>query len=156
MPEARRCQSRLKSATAVVCSNNLSLFKRRTRKVCSCLFNALAPDTCNRMLVVVMPWQGGFSIERRCQLAGSSPAALCCSVEDREPVKEDMEVQSVIQRTTLDPKMRSPRIKRGDYMWSSSRHNGRSYAGVPLNESELRAKLASGTIQAHSTSGGRT
>ena len=41
--------------------------------------------------------QGNLGIERMCQLAGVSRAGFYRSLQEREPVEEDMEVRSTIQ-----------------------------------------------------------
>ena len=41
--------------------------------------------------------QGKLGIERMCQLAGVSRAGFYRSLQEREPVEEDMEVRSMIQ-----------------------------------------------------------
>ena len=45
-----------------------------------------------------MPLQGKLSIERMCQLAGVSRAGLYRSLQNNEPLEEEMEVRSAIQR----------------------------------------------------------
>ena len=45
----------------------------------------------------LMSMQGNLSIERMCQLAGVSRAGFYRSLQEREPVEEDMEVRSAIQ-----------------------------------------------------------
>ena len=44
-----------------------------------------------------MSMQGNLSIERMCQLAGVSRAGFYRSLQEREPVEENMEVRSAIQ-----------------------------------------------------------
>ena len=50
--------------------------------------------------------QGKLSIERMCQLAGVSRAGFYRSLQEREPVEEDMEVRSAIQRIFAEHKRR--------------------------------------------------
>jgi putative transposase len=44
-----------------------------------------------------MSMQGNLSIERMCQLAGVSRAGFYRSLQEHQPVEEDMEVRSTIQ-----------------------------------------------------------
>jgi len=53
-----------------------------------------------------MPMQGRLSIERMCQLAGVSRASFYRSLGAREPVEEDMEVRSAIQKIFVEHKRR--------------------------------------------------
>ena len=53
-----------------------------------------------------MPKQGRLSIERMCQLAGMSRASFYRSLGAREPVEEDMEVRSAIQKIFVEHKRR--------------------------------------------------
>ena len=53
-----------------------------------------------------MPKQGRLSIERMCQLAGVSRASFYRSLGAREPVEEDMEVRSAIQKIFVEHKRR--------------------------------------------------
>lgn len=50
--------------------------------------------------------QGNLSIERMCQLAGVSRAGFYRSLQQREPVEEDMEVRSAIQLIFTEHKRR--------------------------------------------------
>ena len=50
--------------------------------------------------------QGRLSIERMCQLAGVSRASFYRSLGAREPVEEDMEVRSAIQKIFVEHKRR--------------------------------------------------
>ena len=53
-----------------------------------------------------MPLQGSLSIGRMCQLAGVSRAGFYRSLQDRVPVKEEMEVRSVIQQIAVEHRRR--------------------------------------------------
>jgi putative transposase len=53
-----------------------------------------------------MPLQGSLSIERMCQLAGVSRVSFYRSLQERAPVKEDMEVRSVMQRIAVEHRRR--------------------------------------------------
>jgi transposase InsO family protein len=53
-----------------------------------------------------MSMQGKLSIERMCQLAGVSRAGFYRSLQAREPVEEDMEVRSAIQRIFAEHRRR--------------------------------------------------
>jgi hypothetical protein len=44
--------------------------------------------------------QGNLSIERMCQLASVSRAGFYRSLQEQEPVEEDMEVRSTIQQSS--------------------------------------------------------
>ena len=50
--------------------------------------------------------QGKLSIERMCQLAGVSRAGFYRSLQEREPVEENMEVRSAIQNIFVEHKRR--------------------------------------------------
>ena len=50
--------------------------------------------------------QGNLGIERMCQLAGVSRAGFYRSLQEREPVEEDMEVRSTIQQIFAEHKRR--------------------------------------------------
>ena len=54
----------------------------------------------------LMPMQGSLSIERMCHLAEVSRAGFYRSLQEREPVEEDMEVRSAIQRIVLEHRRR--------------------------------------------------
>jgi len=49
-----------------------------------------------------MSLQGSLSIERMCQLAQVSRAGFYRSLQERLPVKEEMEVRSTIQQIVLE------------------------------------------------------
>jgi putative transposase len=53
-----------------------------------------------------MSMQGSLSIERMCHLAGVSRAGFYRSLEEREPVEEEMEVRSTIQQIFAEHKRR--------------------------------------------------
>jgi putative transposase len=53
-----------------------------------------------------MSMQGNLSIERMCQLASVSRAGFYRSLQEREPVEEDMEVRSKIQQIFAEHKRR--------------------------------------------------
>jgi hypothetical protein len=53
-----------------------------------------------------MSMQGRLSIERMCQLACVSRAGFYRSLQEREPVEEDMEVRSMIQTIFAEHKRR--------------------------------------------------
>jgi len=53
-----------------------------------------------------MPMQGSLSIERMCQLAQISRASFYRSLQERQPVEEEMEVRSVIQQISLEHRRR--------------------------------------------------
>src|SRR5262245_41898160 len=53
-----------------------------------------------------MSMQGKLSIERMCQLACVSRASFYRSLQEQEPVKEDMEVRSTIQKICAEHKRR--------------------------------------------------
>jgi len=53
-----------------------------------------------------MPMQGNLSIERMCQLAGVSRAGFYRSLQERQPIEEDMEVRSTIQLIFAEHKHR--------------------------------------------------
>jgi putative transposase len=53
-----------------------------------------------------MPMQGNLTIERMCQLAGVSRAGFYRSLQERQPVEEDMEVRSAIQLVFAEHKRR--------------------------------------------------
>ena len=50
--------------------------------------------------------QGNLTIERMCQLAGVSRAGFYRSLQERQPVEEDMEVRSAIQLVFAEHKRR--------------------------------------------------
>jgi transposase InsO family protein len=54
----------------------------------------------------MMPVQGSLSIERMCQLAQVSRAGFYRSLQDRTPVQEEMEVQSMIQAIAVEHRRR--------------------------------------------------
>jgi transposase InsO family protein len=54
----------------------------------------------------MMPVQGSLSIERMCQLAGVSRAGFYRSLQEREPVEEEMETRSAIQRIAVEHRRR--------------------------------------------------
>ena len=49
-----------------------------------------------------MPMQGSLSIERMCQLAGVSRAGFYRWLQEREPVEEEMETRSAIQKIAVE------------------------------------------------------
>jgi len=53
-----------------------------------------------------MSMQGNLSIERMCQLAGVSRAGFYRSLQERQPIEEDMEVRSTIQVILAEHKRR--------------------------------------------------
>jgi hypothetical protein len=53
-----------------------------------------------------MSLQGNLSIERMCQLAQVSRAGFYRSLQERQPVAEEMEVQSMIQQIALEHRRR--------------------------------------------------
>jgi len=53
-----------------------------------------------------MSMQGNLSIERMCQLAGVSRAGFYRSLQERQPIEEDMEVRSTIQVIFAEHKRR--------------------------------------------------
>jgi putative transposase len=53
-----------------------------------------------------MSMQGNLSVERMCQQAGVSRAGFYRSLQQREPVEEDMEVRSAIQLIFAEHKRR--------------------------------------------------
>src|SRR5688500_19585950 len=53
-----------------------------------------------------MSLQGSLSIERMCQLAQVSRAGFYRSLQERLPVKEEMEVRSTIQQIVLEHRRR--------------------------------------------------
>jgi transposase InsO family protein len=53
-----------------------------------------------------MSLQGSLSIERMCQLAQVSRAGFYRSLQERQPVEEEMEVQSMIQQIALEHRRR--------------------------------------------------
>jgi putative transposase len=53
-----------------------------------------------------MSMQGNLGIERMCQLAGVSRASFYRSLQEREPVEEDMQVRSTIQQIFAEHKRR--------------------------------------------------
>jgi hypothetical protein len=53
-----------------------------------------------------MSMQGKLSIERMCQLACVSRAGFYRSLQEREPVEEDMEVRSMIRTIVTEHKRR--------------------------------------------------
>jgi hypothetical protein len=53
-----------------------------------------------------MSMQGKLSVERMCQLAGVSRAGFYRSLQERDPVEEDMEVRSTIQKIFAEHKRR--------------------------------------------------
>jgi len=53
-----------------------------------------------------MPWQGGLSIERMCQLAQVSRAGFYRHLQDRAPEEEEMEVRSAIQAIAVEHRRR--------------------------------------------------
>ena len=53
-----------------------------------------------------MPLQGGLSIERMCQLAEVSRAGLYRWLQEPQPVEEEMEVRSAIQKIALEHRRR--------------------------------------------------
>src|SRR5439155_5523778 len=54
----------------------------------------------------VMSLQGSMSIERMCQLAQVSRAGFYRSLQERQPVEEEMEVRSAIQQIALEHRRR--------------------------------------------------
>jgi putative transposase len=54
----------------------------------------------------MMSLQGSLSIERMCQLAEVSRASFYRSLENREPVEEEMEVRSAIQQIAVEHRRR--------------------------------------------------
>src|SRR5208282_2970649 len=54
----------------------------------------------------LMSMQGKLSIERMCQLAGVSRAGFYRSLQSQDPVEEDMQVRSAIQRIFAEHKRR--------------------------------------------------
>ena len=50
--------------------------------------------------------QGNLSIERMCQLARVSRAGFYRSLQEQQPVEEDMEVRSAIQKIFAEHKRR--------------------------------------------------
>jgi putative transposase len=53
-----------------------------------------------------MSLQGNLSIERMCQLAQVSRAGFYRSLQEQQPVKEEMEVRSTIQQIVLEHRRR--------------------------------------------------
>ena len=53
-----------------------------------------------------MSMPGKLSIERMCQLAGGSRAGFYRSLQEQEPVAEDMAVRSAIQQIFVEHKRR--------------------------------------------------
>jgi putative transposase len=53
-----------------------------------------------------MSMQGKLSIERMCQLAGVSRAGFYRSLQEQDPVEEDMEIRSTIQQIFAEHKRR--------------------------------------------------
>src|SRR5437016_13413910 len=53
-----------------------------------------------------MSLQGSLSIERMCQLAQVSRAGFYRSLQERQPVEEEMEVRSTIQQIALEHRRR--------------------------------------------------
>jgi putative transposase len=53
-----------------------------------------------------MSWQGSLSIERMCHLAAVSRASFYRSLQEQQPVEEDMEVRSAIQHIALEHRRR--------------------------------------------------
>jgi transposase InsO family protein len=53
-----------------------------------------------------MPMQGSLSVERMCQLAEISRASFYRSLQEGQPVEEEMEVRSVIQQIVLEHRRR--------------------------------------------------
>ncbi|MGH9403111.1 MAG: IS3 family transposase [Terriglobia bacterium] len=53
-----------------------------------------------------MPRQGSLSIERMCRLAGVSRATFYRTLQEQQPVEEEMEVRSAIQQITLEHRRR--------------------------------------------------
>ena len=53
-----------------------------------------------------MSLQGSLSIERMCQLAQVSRAGFYRSLQESQPVAEEMEVQSMIQQLALEHRRR--------------------------------------------------
>ncbi len=51
-----------------------------------------------------MSLQGNLSIERMCQLASVSRAGFYRSLQEQEPVEEDMQVRSTIQQIFAEHK----------------------------------------------------
>ena len=49
-----------------------------------------------------MPWQGRFSVERMCQLAGVSRVGFYRHLMEIEPDEEEMELRDAIQRIYLE------------------------------------------------------
>ena len=47
--------------------------------------------------------QGSLSIEQMCRLSGVSRTGFYCSLQERMPVEEDMEVRSAIQQIAVEP-----------------------------------------------------
>jgi len=54
----------------------------------------------------VMSLQGSLSIERMCQLAEVSRAGFYRSLQEQQPVQEEMEVRSAIQQIALEHRRR--------------------------------------------------
>src|SRR5262244_4599216 len=53
-----------------------------------------------------MSLQGNLSIERMCQLAQVSRAGFYRSLQEKQPVEEEMEVRSMIQQIVLEHRRR--------------------------------------------------
>jgi AcrR family transcriptional regulator len=53
-----------------------------------------------------MPLQGGLSIEHLCRLVGVSRRSFYRSLQERQPVEEEMEVRSAIQQIFLEHRRR--------------------------------------------------
>jgi putative transposase len=53
-----------------------------------------------------MPMQGNLAIERMCQLAKVSRASFYRSLQEQQPVEEDMQVRSTIQQIAVEHRRR--------------------------------------------------
>ena len=83
-----------------------------------------------------MSLQGSLSIERMCQLAQVSRAGFYRSLQERLPVKEEMEVRSTIQQIVLEHRRRygyrrvtAELRRRGDAGESQTRGSADAHAG---------------------------
>src|SRR5499425_2104100 len=54
----------------------------------------------------VMSWQGSLSIERMCQLVEVSRAGCYRSLQEQQPIEEEMEVRSAIQQIAVEHRRR--------------------------------------------------
>jgi len=54
-----------------------------------------------------MPMQGGLSVERMCELARVSRAGFYRSLQEEEPLEEDVEVRSAMQQIALEHRRRT-------------------------------------------------